>query len=150
MFCRNVGTHAPNVWAGRAQSVWQLATGCTVWGSNPGGREGGTPHRSGPALGPTQLHTQWLTALSRGGKTAGGVALTTHTSCSTQVKERVQLQFYSPLWAFTVCSRVSCAFTTFTNLHCNKLRHHHVLPTFHFVFLQSSCSSRDSSASIVT
>ena len=113
-------------------------------------REGGTPHRSGPALGPTQLHTQWLTALSRGGKTAGCVALTTHTSCSTQVKERVQLQFYSPLWAFTVCSRVSCAFTTFTNLHCNKLRHHHVLPTFHFVFLQSSCSSRDSSASIVT
>ena len=40
-------------WVGITQSVQQLATGCTVRGSNPGGGRD-FPHPSRPALGPNQ------------------------------------------------------------------------------------------------
>jgi hypothetical protein len=39
-------------------------------------------------------------------KRGRGVALTTHPS-SAEVKERVELHLYSPLWAFVACSRVN-------------------------------------------
>jgi hypothetical protein len=48
-----------NKWAGIDQSVWRLATGWTVRGSNPGG-ERDSPHLSRPALEPTQPPIQWV------------------------------------------------------------------------------------------
>ena len=38
-----------------------------------------------------------------GGVKRPGVALTTHPPTSAEVKERVELYLYSPLWAFMVC-----------------------------------------------
>jgi hypothetical protein len=52
-------------WAGIAQSVYRLATGCTIPGSNPGGGQDFL-HMSRPALGLTQPP-----GLLRGDKAAG-------------------------------------------------------------------------------
>jgi hypothetical protein len=58
------------MWAGIAQPVWRLATGWTVWGSNPGGREifRTRPYRS---WGPTSLLYNVYRAYFPRGKEAG-------------------------------------------------------------------------------
>ena len=66
-----------------AQSVYRLATGWMIRGSDPGGRE---------ALGFTQLRIQWLPGLLPGGKAAEAIPLLR-------------------LRAFMACSRVSFTFT---------------------------------------
>ena len=48
-----------------AQSVYPLATGSTVRGSNPGAGRGFL-HLYRPAMGPTQPPVQWVPGLSRG------------------------------------------------------------------------------------
>jgi hypothetical protein len=57
------------------------------------------PHPSRPALGPTQPHVQWVAGDSRGVKRPGrGLD---HPLHSAEVKERVELDFYStslPSW----------------------------------------------------
>jgi hypothetical protein len=62
-------------------------------GSNPDrGRD--FPHRSNPALGPTQPLIHWVPDLSRG--KAAGAGRSTPSASSTEVKERVGLYFYFP------------------------------------------------------
>jgi hypothetical protein len=52
---------------GMAQSVWRLAAGWTVRGSNPdGGRD--FQHLSRPATGPTHPGVQWEPAVCTRGK----------------------------------------------------------------------------------
>ena len=51
--------------AGIAQSVWRLATGWVVRGSNPGGGRN-FPHPSRPSLGSTQPPVQGAPGVSRG------------------------------------------------------------------------------------
>jgi len=46
------------------------------------------PHSSRPALGPTQSPKQWVPALYRVGKAAGGVALTTHPHVAPVLKKK--------------------------------------------------------------
>ena len=52
------------------------------------------PHPSRAALGPIQIPTQWVPGLSRG--KAHGVGVDHPPASSAEVKERVQLNLYSP------------------------------------------------------
>jgi hypothetical protein len=79
--------------AGIAQSVWRLATGWTVWKSNPGG-EREFQHPSRPALGSTQPAIQGVLAHSLGIQRWGlGVD---YTPSSAEVKEKVEIFLDSP------------------------------------------------------
>jgi len=71
------------LWAGIAQSVWQLATGRTVQGPKCGG--GDYPHPCRPALMPT-LGLIGTGSLSRG-QSGRGVVLTTHLYLGPKFKE---------------------------------------------------------------
>ena len=67
-------------------------------------------HPSRPALRLTQAPTSWVPGLSPEVKQLGpGVDHPPPTS-SAEVKERVELYRYSPLWAFVACSRVTFTF----------------------------------------
>ena len=88
-----------------AQLVQRLATGWTVRGSNPGGGRD-FPHPPVPDLGPTQPPIQWVPGLSRGVKRPGR-GVDHPPSSNSEVKERVELYLYSPLWAFITCYGVN-------------------------------------------
>jgi hypothetical protein len=78
------------IWGGEiAQSVWRLATGWTVRGSNPGGGRN-FPPPSRPALGPTQPPIQWVPGPFPVGKATWARRWPT-TPSSAKVKERVAL-----------------------------------------------------------
>ena len=95
------------LWAGVAQSVWQLATGWTVWGSNcVEGRD--LPHPSLPTMELTHPFEQWVPALFPGVKRPGRYVNQPPPS-SVDVKEGVELYLCSPsgtLWlvlGWTLC-----------------------------------------------
>jgi hypothetical protein len=57
----------------------------------------GIEHRWGARFfAPVQPPIQWVPSLFPGGENSRGVALTTHLPPSAEVKERVELYFYSP------------------------------------------------------
>jgi hypothetical protein len=60
------------------------------------------PHPSRPVLGPTQPSLQWGPGLFPGSKAAGAWISDHPSPSSVEVKERVQLYLYSPLWIFMV------------------------------------------------
>jgi len=81
--------------AGIAQSVWRLVVGWTIRGSNVGGGGIIRPRSDRP----TQLPTQLVQGLFRG--KAAGTWRWPPTPSSAEVKERVELYFYStsgPSW----------------------------------------------------
>jgi len=82
------------LWAGMAQSVSRLATGWSVRGSNPGGDEifRTSPNRP---WGPPSLlyHGFWLTFP---GVKWPGPGVDHPSLSSAEVKERVELNIYSP------------------------------------------------------
>jgi hypothetical protein len=41
--------------------------------------------------------------------------MTTHPPASDEVKERVELYLYPPLWAFVACSKMTFTFTFMIN-----------------------------------
>jgi len=69
-----------------SQSVQRLATGWTVRGSNPGGREI-FPYLSRPTLRPTQPPVQWIPGLSRGKERPGRDADPSPASSAVVMKE---------------------------------------------------------------
>jgi hypothetical protein len=81
------------IWTGIAQSVWRLATGWTVRGSNPGGGRD-FPHCPDRPWGPRSLPYNWY-RVSLGGNAAGAWRWPP-TLSGAEVKERVELHLYSP------------------------------------------------------
>jgi len=59
-----------------AQSIWRLATGWTVWGSNPGGARFSAPAQTGPGAHPASCTMG--TGSFPGVKSGRGVTLTPH------------------------------------------------------------------------
>jgi hypothetical protein len=74
--------------AERAQLLYRFATGWTVRGSNPGRSE---IFRSRPDRPPVR----WVPGLFAGCKNGRGLALITPSPSSAEVKDRVELYFYS-------------------------------------------------------
>jgi len=125
------------------------------------------PHPSSPALGPTQPPIQWVQGLSRG-QSGRGVALTTHTPSSTEVKEWVGLHRYSPSgpswpvigWTLPTFYRfifyVVCKSSVFDtsckiieSLKCNSINHYLFLllfpsPIYSLPWGKSPCWARPS------
>ena len=74
-----------NQWAAIAQSVWRLATGWTVWGSNPDGEEIFRTRPDRPWGPPSLLYNGYR--VFPGGKVGRGVALTTHPLLAPKLKK---------------------------------------------------------------
>ena len=61
-------------------------------------------------LGPTQPPVQWVTCLCPGGKGEGFGSVYHPPPSSADVKERVELYLYPPLWAYVACSAINFSF----------------------------------------
>ena len=88
-------------WVAIAQSVWRLATGWTVRGSNPGGGRD-FPHLSRPTLGSTQPPVQWVRVFP-GGKERPGRDADPSASSSAVVKKE-QSYTSTPPMGRTACT----------------------------------------------
>ena len=96
-------------WAGVAYSVLRLATGWTVWGSNPGWGETFRTWPDRPWGLSSFLHNQYRVSfpgLKRPGRGANHPP-----PSSAEVKERIELYVYFRLWAFMACYRANFTFT---------------------------------------
>ena len=99
---------------GMAQSVQRLAKGWTVWGSNPGGEGGGEIYRTRPdrPWGPPSLLYNAYRVFP-GGK-AAGTWRWPPTPSIAEVKERIELYFYSPSGLSWPVIRWTVRFTFYT------------------------------------
>ena len=81
------------LWAGMAQSVQRLATGRTVWGSNPGGGEISATVETGPGAHPASctIGTESFQGIKRPVRDVGHPPLP-----SAEVNERVQPYIFTP------------------------------------------------------
>ena len=81
-------------WAGIAQSVWRLATGWTVRGSNPGGGEIFRTRPDRPWGPPSLIYNGYPVPFQ--GVKRPGRGVDHPPPSSAEVKERVELYLYSP------------------------------------------------------
>jgi len=105
------------IWAGIAKTVSRLATAWAVRGSNPGEEE--IFHtRSDRSFCPFSLIYKGYRVF-RGGKNGRFISLTTHPfPRSGEIKERVELYFYSRSGPLKTCSGVKFTYTyTHTHTH---------------------------------
>ena len=100
-------------WAGIAQSVYWLVTGCTVRGSNAGGDEIFLTRPDQPWVPHSLLYNGYRVIL--GGKAAGAWRWPP-TPSSAEVKERVELYLYSTS-ELVSCYRVNFTFLPLPLLH---------------------------------
>ena len=106
--------------AGIAQSVQQLATRWTFWGSNPGGVGFSAPVQTGPGAHPASLSQ---------GYSGWGLVLTTHPYLVPRLKYTAIHLFC--FWYFMACSRVIFTFcpletgtsvtSGFSDVQCSKV-----------------------------
>ena len=82
------------IWAGIAQSVWRLATGCTVRGSNPDGGDIFSTRPDRPWGPPSFLYNVYRAFL--GGVKWPGRGVDNPPPSDAEVEGRVELYFYSP------------------------------------------------------
>jgi len=90
-------------WARIAPSVYRLAKGCTIRGSNPGWGQDFL-HLSRSALWPTQPTVKWVPGLLRGDKSAGAW----RSPATPQLAQGLKKEYlYTPrLGVFIGCYRV--------------------------------------------
>jgi len=81
-------------WAGLAELVQQLATGWTVWGSNPSGGETFHTHPEQLCGPPSLLYNGYRVSFL--GVKQPGCDVDHPPPSSAEVKERVALHLYSP------------------------------------------------------
>jgi hypothetical protein len=77
-----------------AQSVWRLATGWKVQGSNPSGARFSAPVQTGPGAHPASCTTS--TGSFPGVESGWDVTLTPHPLLEPKSKNRVEQYLYSP------------------------------------------------------
>ena len=97
-----------------AQSVQRLATGWTVWGSNPGGARFSAPVQTGPGAHPAscKMGTGSFSGINRGRR----VTLTPHAllvmwSRKSRAIPLLPLWAVRPLQSLSACTRVHFTFT---------------------------------------
>ena len=110
-------TYIP-VWAGIAQSVYRLAMGWTVWGSNPGGGEIFLTRPDRPWGPPSLLYNGYRVSLP--GVKRQGRGVDHPPPYSAEVKERVELYLYSPSGlSWPVLRRTSLYMpVVYVTMHC--------------------------------
>jgi len=102
------------VWVGIVQSVWGLATGWTVRGSNPGGARFSAPVQTGPGAQPPSCTMG--TGSSPGVKSGRGLKLTPHPllvpwSRKSRAIPPLPLWAVGPVQSLSACTRVLFTFT---------------------------------------
>ena len=98
--------HCEDEWAGIAQSVQQLATGWTVRGSNPGVGDIFRTRPDRPWSPPTLLYNGYWVFFQ--GVKGPGRGVNHPPPHSFEVKERVELYFFSPSGPSWPVNRVGC------------------------------------------
>ena len=99
------------------QSVQQFAKGWTVQDRIPAGVIFFAPVQIGPGAHPSFLYNGYQVSLP--GAKRPGCDTNQPPPSRAKVKERAQLCFYSPLWAFMACSGMK--FFYYILLHCTLL-----------------------------
>jgi hypothetical protein len=94
-------------WAGIPEAVERLATNWTVRGSDPSGGEIFHIRLQRPWKPGTHPDSYTISTRAFPGVKIPRRGVNHPPSPSAEVKEIVELYIYSPLWAFTACSRMN-------------------------------------------